>query len=98
MHAVLGAAEVLGGPAVVLLGDPRSTGASASSRRGARHRTAVPDWALYFQVRQLGGVPPRGLFRYVVPFDRFAETPSANIARKSRSDRTGRALGEVEAQ
>jgi putative acetyltransferase len=72
MHAVLGAAEALGEPAVVLLGDPRfyrRFGFVAAAELGIQPPVAA--WAPYFQVRPLAGVPPRGVFRYAAPFARF---------------------------
>jgi putative acetyltransferase len=71
VHAVLGAADALGEPLVVLLGDP-----AYYSRFGFRpaadyHITAQPQWQ-HLQVRTLSGYRPslRGAFAYPEPFDR----------------------------
>jgi putative acetyltransferase len=72
MHAVLGAAEALDEPMVVLLGSPRYYG-----RFGFRDAleygivAPVPEWTPYFQVRTLATYSgaPRGTFRYARPFD-----------------------------
>jgi putative acetyltransferase len=73
MHAVLGAADALDEPLVVLLGDPRYY-----SRFGFRLAEEygivppVPEWRPYFQVRTLTAFTPalRGRFAYAEPFDR----------------------------
>jgi putative acetyltransferase len=73
MHAVLGAAEALDEPLVVLLGDPRYY-----SRFGFRLAEEygimppVPEWRPHFQVRTLAAFTPelRGRFTYAEPFDR----------------------------
>ena len=74
VHAVLGAADVLGAPLVGLLGDPAYYG-----RFGFRPSTELavqppePSWGPHFQVRALtayalyGGLS--GTFRYAPPFD-----------------------------
>ncbi|AHH97094.1 N-acetyltransferase [Kutzneria viridogrisea] len=72
VHAVLGAADALGEPLVVLLGDP-----GYYSRFG--FELAVPlgitpqqaEWEPHFQVRRLTTYRPglRGPFRYSAPFD-----------------------------
>lgn len=74
MHAVLGAADALDEPMVVLLGDP-----AYYSRYGFRAASELgvvppdPEWAQYFQVRTLTGYRPgmRGAFRYAEPFNRL---------------------------
>jgi predicted N-acetyltransferase YhbS len=73
VQAVLGAADALGEPLVVLLGDPayyRRFGFAPSSDYGIV--PPVPEWQPYFQVRTLTGYQPavRGGFRYPEPFDR----------------------------
>ena len=73
MHAVLGAADALDEPLVVLLGDPRYY-----SRFGFRLAEEydimppVPGWRPHFQARTLTTFTPalRGQFRYAQPFDR----------------------------
>ncbi len=73
MHAVLGAADALDEPLVVLLGDPRYY-----SRFGFRLAEEygiippVPKWRPHFQVRTLTAFTPelRGQFAYAEPFDR----------------------------
>jgi putative acetyltransferase len=73
MHAVLGAADALGGPLVALLGDP-----GYYRRFGFRLGTDYeimpprPQWGPHFQVRVLAGYRPalRGTFTYPEPFDR----------------------------
>lgn len=73
MHAVLGAAEALAEPAVVLLGDPRFYGRFGfvdAVELGIE--PAVADWAPFFQVRRLVGDLPRGRFRYAAPFERLS--------------------------
>ena len=75
MHAVLGAAEAMGEPAVVLIGEP-----GYYSRFGfvpaADHGITppVPDWAPHFQVRRLAAWSPslQGEFRYAEPFSRVS--------------------------
>ena len=73
MHAVLGAADALGAPVVVLLGDPRF-----SSRFGfvlaetAGIAPPVPEWGPHFQARTLAAwadAPLSGTFAYAAPFD-----------------------------
>jgi putative acetyltransferase len=74
VHTVLGAADALDEPAVVLLGDP-----DYYSRFGFRLASEyaitppVADWAPYFQVRALSAYTPAlsGAFRYAEPFDRL---------------------------
>jgi putative acetyltransferase len=73
MHAVLGAADALDEPLVVLLGDPRYY-----SRFGFRLAEEygimppMPEWRPHFQVRTLTAFTPalRGQFTYAEPFDR----------------------------
>nr|MDT0659253.1 N-acetyltransferase [Micromonospora sp. DSM 115978] len=73
MHAVLGAADALDEPLVVLLGDPRYY-----SRFGFRLAEEygivppVPEWRPAFQARVLTAFTPalRGQFAYAEPFDR----------------------------
>ena len=73
MHAVLGAADALGEPLVVLLGDPGYY-ARFGFRAAAEHGVIPPvaRWQPYFQVRTLTGDDPAlaGPFRYPEPFDR----------------------------
>jgi putative acetyltransferase len=73
MHAVLGAADALDEPLVVLLGDP-----GYYSRFGFRPAAGygiappVPQWAPHFQARTLTTFTPalRGTFAYAEPFNR----------------------------
>jgi len=73
MHTVLGAADALDEPLVVLLGDPRYY-----SRFGFRLAEEygitppVPDWRPHFQARPLTAFTPalHGHFAYAEPFDR----------------------------
>jgi putative acetyltransferase len=74
VHAVLGAADALDEPVVVLLGDPGYYG-----RFGFRLSNEYqiippkPGWQPHFQVRTLAAYrdhEPRGTFRYPEPFDR----------------------------
>ena len=74
MHTILGAADALGEPVVVLLGDP-----ALYSRFGFVPAAALgieapdPAWGDYFQARTLGAWRPEfaGRFRYAAPFDRL---------------------------
>lgn len=72
MHAVLGAADALGEPLVVLLGStayyPRF-GFRLASEYGIAPKE--PSWVPHFQVRTLTAYDPglRGLFAYPEPFD-----------------------------
>ncbi len=74
MHAVLGAADALGEPMVVLLGSteyyPRF-GFRLASEYGITPRH--PEWVPHFQVRALTAYHPgvRGEFAYPEPFDRL---------------------------
>jgi putative acetyltransferase len=73
VHTVLGAADALGEPLVVLLGDP-----AYYCRFGFRLSTEYrimpprPEWEPHFQVRVLTKYQPslRGTFAYPEPFDR----------------------------
>jgi putative acetyltransferase len=76
MHAVLGAADALGEPFVVLLGDPayyRRFGFVAAREHGIE--APDPSWGEYFQVRTLSAWESarhdslRGTFTYAPPFD-----------------------------
>jgi len=73
VHAVLGAADALDEPLVVLLGDPRYY-SRFGFRLAAEYGIAppVPEWAPHFQVRTLATYTPdlRGKFTYAEPFDR----------------------------
>ena len=71
MHAVLGAADAIGEPLVVLLGDPAFYGRFGfvpASELGI----AAPDpgWGRHFQARALSSCPAglAGTFRYAAPF------------------------------
>ena len=74
MHAVLGAADALDEPLVVLLGDPRYY-----SRFGFRLAEdygimpPVPQWRSHLQARPLTAFTPalHGQFAYAEPFDRL---------------------------
>lgn len=72
MHAVLGAADAMGYPAVVLLGHagyyPRFGFVSA---RSLGITPSEPSWGDAFQARALSSWSPsiKGIFRYAVPFD-----------------------------
>ena len=75
MHAVLGAADAMGEPAVVLLGEPgyySRFGFVLASDHGIT--PPVPDWEPYFQVRLLAAWSPslEGEFRYAEPFSRVS--------------------------
>lgn len=72
MHAVLGAADALGEPFVVLLGEPayyRRFGFVAATEHGIT--PPDPAWGDYFQVRLLAAHRPdvAGTYRYAAPFD-----------------------------
>ncbi|GAB1691744.1 GNAT family N-acetyltransferase [Krasilnikovia sp. M28-CT-15] len=73
MHAVLGAADALDEPLVVLLGDPAYYGRFGFVP-AADHGIAPPvaEWQPYFQVRPLAAHDPRvrGTFAYAEPFAR----------------------------
>jgi putative acetyltransferase len=71
MHAVLGAADALGEPVVVLLGNPayyHRFGFKLASEYGID--PPVPQWASSFQARTLSTYRAdlRGLFEYAAPF------------------------------
>jgi len=72
LHARLGAADALGEPLAVLLGDPgyyRRFGFRLST--GYQITPPRPHWQPHFQVRVLSGYQPRvhGMFAYAEPFD-----------------------------
>lgn len=69
MYAVLGAAEALDEPLVVLLGSPdyyRRFGFVPATGYGIS--APDPAWGDYFQVRPLSDDPPSGRFSYAKPF------------------------------
>lgn len=73
VHAVLGAADALSEPLVVLLGNPayyHRFGFVLSDQLGIR--PPVPGWQPHFQVRTLAAYTPalRGDFTYAEPFSR----------------------------
>lgn len=74
MHAVLGAADALDEPLVVLLGDPRYY-ARFGFRLAEQYGITPPEpqWAPHFQARALTAFTAslRGRFRYAEPFDRL---------------------------
>ena len=72
VHAVLGGADALGEPLVILLGDPRyycRFGFRPAAELGVD--PPVAEWAPHFQARTLASYQPglRGGFRYAAPFD-----------------------------
>ena len=72
MHALIGAAEALDEPALVLLGSPDFYGRFgfvAASSVGIQ--SPEPAWGEAFQVLPLTGFDPSmtGSFRYAAPFD-----------------------------
>ncbi len=74
MHGVLEAAEALGEPVVVLVGEPAyysRFGFGPASGLGVD--SPDPTWGDYFQARALGRREdvPSGTFRYAEPFDRL---------------------------
>jgi putative acetyltransferase len=73
MHAVLGAADALDEPLVVLLGDPgyyHRYGFVTASELGIY--SPDPAWGRYFQARPLSAYQPiAGKFAYAEPFDRL---------------------------
>lgn len=74
MHAVLGAADALGEPLVVLLGDPgyyRRFGFRPAAEYGVT--PPVAEWEPYFQARPLAAHDPAatGVFTYAEPFQRL---------------------------
>lgn len=74
MHAVLGAAEALGEPCVVLLGAPAYYG-RFGFEPASRYGVAAPDpaWGGHFLIRPLPawGAGMVGTFRYPAAFDRL---------------------------
>ncbi|MFE6650413.1 GNAT family N-acetyltransferase, partial [Nocardioides sp. NPDC057772] len=74
MHAVLGGADAMGEPVVVLLGSPDYYGRFGFVRASSLGIEAPdPAWGDYFQARPLAAYEPglRGAFRYAAPFDRL---------------------------
>ncbi len=74
MHAILGAAEAMGEPVVVLLGSPDYYGRFGfvpASSLGIE--APEPAWGDYFQARPLAAYDKsvRGTFAYAAPFDRL---------------------------
>lgn len=74
MHAILGAADAMGEPVVVLLGSPDYYGRFGfvpASSLGIE--APEPAWGDYFQARPLAAYDPdlRGRFSYAAPFDRL---------------------------
>jgi len=72
MHAVLGAADALGEPLVVLLGNPRYYRRFAFVQGDSLGiEPPVPAWGPYFQARPLTAYDPslQGPFRYAEPFE-----------------------------
>jgi putative acetyltransferase len=72
VHAVIGAADALGYPVVVLLGHPGyypRFGFGPASALGIE--PTEPAWGDHFQARRLAAWTPelRGTFRYAAPFD-----------------------------
>jgi putative acetyltransferase len=72
MHAVLGAADALGAPLVVLLGHTDyypSFGFRTASELGIV--SPVAEWGAHFQARPMAAYDPtiRGRFRYAAPFN-----------------------------
>lgn len=83
MHAILGAADAMGEPLVVLLGSPdyyRRFGFVPASRLGIE--APDPAWGEHFQVRALTTYDDsvRGTFAFAAPFDRSRKA-SARIDR-----------------
>jgi putative acetyltransferase len=73
MHAVLGAADALDEPVVVLLGNPAYYGRFGFGTAADLGIEAPdPRWGVHFQARPLTAFDPavhRGPFRYAAPFD-----------------------------
>ncbi|MFJ2759051.1 GNAT family N-acetyltransferase [Nocardioides sp. NPDC087217] len=74
MHAILGAADAMGEPVVILLGSPDYYGRFGfvpASSLGIE--APEPAWGDYFQARPLAAYDPdlRGPFSYAAPFDRL---------------------------
>ncbi|WP_246115814.1 GNAT family N-acetyltransferase [Trebonia kvetii] len=73
VHAVLGSADALGEPLVVLLGSTEYYSRFGFRLAGEYGITPQrPEWAPHFQVRTLAAYDPvlRGAFAYAEPFDR----------------------------
>lgn len=74
MHTVLGAADAMGEPVVVLLGDPKLYSRFGFVPAGGLGIEAPdPVWGDYFQARTLSAwrAGYAGQFRYAAPFDRL---------------------------
>lgn len=74
MHAVVGAADAMGEPVVVLLGSPDYYGRFGFvPASGLDIEAPDPAWGDYFQARPLAAYEPdlRGKFSYAAPFDRL---------------------------
>lgn len=74
MHAILGAADAMGEPVVVLLGSPAYYGRFGFVPASSLGIEAPdPAWGDYFQARPLAAYDPsvRGTFAYAAPFDRL---------------------------
>lgn len=74
MHAVLGGADAMGEPVVVLLGSPAYYGRFGFVPASSLGIEAPdPAWGDYFQARPLAAYEPglRGRFSYAAPFDRL---------------------------
>lgn len=74
MHAVLAAADALGEPAVLLLGDPGYYGRFGFEPAGRCSIVpSVAEWVPHFQIRRLTAWDPDviGVFRYAPAFDRL---------------------------
>jgi len=74
VNAALGAADAMGEPLVVLLGDPKYYH-RFGFRPASEFGVVAPEesWGEYFQARPLTAYDPAmtGRFRYAAPFDRF---------------------------
>jgi putative acetyltransferase len=74
MHTLLGAADAMGEPVVVLLGDPKLYSRFGFvPARGLGIEAPDPAWGDYFQARTLSTwrEPYAGQFRYASPFERL---------------------------
>lgn len=74
MHALLGAADAMGEPVVVLLGEPRLYSRFGFVPAGGLGiESPDPAWGDYFQARTLSAwrAEHAGRFRYAAPFDRL---------------------------
>jgi putative acetyltransferase len=74
MHAILGAADAMGEPVVVLLGSPAYYGRFGFVPASSLGIEAPdPAWGDFFQARRLAAYDPglRGPFSYAAPFDRL---------------------------